>query len=48
MAETNTSGVYNEETEQRKTNTNLDFVVMLLRNIGDLKSAVQQSCLARL
>lgn len=37
MADTNTSGGYNEETEWRKTNNNLDFVVMLLRYIVDLK-----------
>lgn len=36
MVETNTSGGYNEETERHKTNTNLDFVVMLLRNIVEL------------
>lgn len=33
MAETNTSWGYNEETECRKTNTKLDFVVILMRNI---------------
>lgn len=33
MAETNTSGGYDEETECRKTNTKLDFVVILMRKI---------------